>query len=73
MAQLKTERQYTIVLSKQEYLLVGKALRGTLKEAEKPQAHDLQVALAKARHTMLEHELHESQKLIDNIDDKETP
>ena len=71
MAQIKTERSFTIILSKREFLIVGKALRGSLKESERAEALDLQKALARARHTILEQELHESQKLVDNIEAEE--
>ena len=70
MAQVKTERQFILVLTKHEFLIIGKALRGTLKPDEAQEAAELQVALAKAKHSALEHELHESQKLIDNITGK---
>ena len=67
MAQVKMTREYILVLSKREFLLVGKALRGTLKPEEAQEALDLQVALARAKHTVLEQELGESQKLMNNI------
>lgn len=68
MAQVKTERTYHVILNKREFLLIGKALRGSLKPGEETQeALALQVALAKAKHDVLSQELHESQKLMDNI------
>lgn len=69
MAQIKTERTFIITLTKREYLIVGKALRGALKPDESQEALELQVALAKARHAVLEQEMHELQKLMNNIEE----
>lgn len=68
MAQIKTERQYVVSLTKREFLVISKALRGTLKPEELEEARALQVALAVAKHEILKQELNESQKLMDNIE-----
>jgi len=67
MTQLKMERTFVLTLTKREFLIVGKALRGTLKPDELQEALALQESLARAKHMVLEQELHESQKLINNI------
>jgi len=70
MAQVRTERTFIVTLNKEEFLLVSKALRGTLDDDEKKDALDLQEMLAKSRHSVLNQELLESQKLIVNIENE---
>lgn len=70
MAQVKTERAFIVTLNKEEFLLVSKALRSRLSPDEAQDAIDLQETLVKSRHAVLVQEMHESQKLINNIEDK---
>lgn len=68
MAEVKTERRFILVLTKDELLLVSKGLRGTLDDAvDIESASALQVSIMRARHVVLQQELFESQKLMDNM------
>lgn len=59
---------YVLHLSKEEFLLIGRALRGTLKPQEVEAARELQVAIVASRHKQLEQKLRESAKLMENIE-----
>lgn len=59
---------FRIDFSKDEFLLVSKALRGTLDAEERQAAQELQKRMLRARHQLLHHLLSESQKAIDNVD-----
>ena len=65
---VRMEQKITIGVSKAEWLLISKALRGVLKPAEVPAALELQVSMHRQRHAILEQMHAESQKVIDNID-----
>ena len=58
---------YTVNLSTREFLLISKALRGTLKEEEKPEASELQVLMMKSRAAQIKHTLAEVKKLEENL------
>jgi hypothetical protein len=62
---------YALHLSKDEFLIVSKALRGTLKDGlEKEAALALQEKMVRQKHEILEQALDESAKVITNIENK---
>ncbi len=66
--ELELDLAYTLKLSRQELLLISKALRGVLKPEELEAAQELQKRMAALRHKRFEHMLHESKKLMDNLE-----
>ena len=70
MADTRVSWTYTLYVSKEEFLLVSKALRGNLKESEKAEALALQESLVRQKHTILQQALDESAKVIANIEKK---
>ncbi len=66
--ELELDLAYTLKLSRQELLLISKALRGVLKPEELEAAQELQKRMAALRHKQFEHMLHESKKLMDNLE-----
>lgn len=66
--ELDVDIAFTLKLSRQELLIISKALRGALKPEELEAAQELQRRLVTLRHKQLEHMLHESKKLMDNLE-----
>jgi hypothetical protein len=65
---------FNLVLTKEEFLIVSKALRGALlKDEEKALAVQLQEKMVEQKHTILEQALGESAKTIANIQSKYGP
>lgn len=62
--------RYSLQLERDEFLLISKALRGTLTEEEKPIALQLQEKMLRDKHNQLNDMLAQSQKAIDNINGK---
>lgn len=62
--------KYTLDLTKDEFLIVSKALRGTLKDEEKAIALALQERMVLQKHTMLQQALDESAKVLINIENR---
>jgi hypothetical protein len=63
---------FNLNLSKEEWRLVSKALRGVLKPGDETEdALDLQKRMLRSKHEILRQALGESQKAIDNIDSEE--
>jgi hypothetical protein len=62
---------FNLILTKEEFVLVSKALRGALvKEDEKALAIQLQEKMVEQKHSILEQALGESAKTIANIQAK---
>ena len=61
---------YALHVNKEEFLLISKALRGNLKDEEKPAALALQEKMVTQKHAILEQVLEESAKVITNIENK---
>lgn len=59
--------RYSLQLERDEFLLITKALRGTLTVEEKELAVALQEKMMLDKHHMLLQTLEESQKTVDNI------
>jgi hypothetical protein len=68
--EVRTTWSYTLILSKEEFLLVSKALRGALKESEKNPAAQLQEKMVEMKHAVLQQALEESSKTMENIQNK---
>lgn len=66
--ELDVEPVFTLKLSRQELLTISKALRGALKPDELEAAQELQKRIVTLRHKQFEHMLHESKKLMDNLE-----
>ena len=65
---------FRLDLTKEEFRIVSKALRGALTKPEDSEAAlELQQRMLRTRHEMLRQALAESQKAIDNIDAAEAP
>lgn len=65
---VRIEQKITVSISKAEWLLISKGLRGVLKPGpEAAEALDLQERMHQQRHAILVQTLSESQKVIDNI------
>lgn len=70
MADTRVHWTYSITVSKEEFLLISKALRGNLKPEEMQAALELQEALVRQKHAVLQQALSESQKVISNIEER---
>lgn len=67
--EVRIDSKIHLVVGSKEFLLVTKALRGTLTESEKPKALALQIQLVRARHTQLLAAAHEAEKAYKNTID----
>jgi vacuolar-type H+-ATPase subunit E/Vma4 len=72
MVDFRISWMFRLDLTKEEFRLVSKALRGTLAAADQPAALELQKKLLRERHKCLSQALNESQKAIDNIEAAES-
>lgn len=69
MADLRIHSQFTLTLSKEELLLVQRALRGVLAEHERQPARELQQAILLQRAAILEQASVEANKARRNIEE----
>jgi len=70
---VRLELKQSLVLTKDEWRLISKALRGALKPGpEQEEAFELQKKMHRLKHEWLKQTIAESQKVIDNIDKAET-
>ena len=58
---------YVVKLSSQELALIGRALRGTLKDSDSKTAKELCDRLAQSRASLVQDQLKKTQKLLDNL------
>ena len=63
---------FSLSLSKEEFRLISKALRGALRDEDKEPALELQKKMLRDKHEILRQAINESQKAIDNIDATES-
>lgn len=68
--ELRLPMRYTIHLERDEFLIVTKALRGTLNADEKEVALKLQEKMMLDKHSLLVNMVEESQKTVNNIQGK---
>ena len=67
MADLRLDTKYRLELTKDEWMLVHRGLRGVLTDEEKPLALALQETLILQRATALDQMAAEAAKTVDNI------
>jgi len=66
---MRVTRTFRLDLTKEEFRVVSKALRGALRtQAERDAALELQKRMLRTKHDVLRQALGESQKAIDNIE-----